>query len=72
MAKKVKLTNENSQKADEIIAFHGYSSIEELMGNLEKPRKVMLMVKAGKPVDSFIKNIWLKFISGLEEIVSTE
>lgn len=34
MAKKVKLTNESSQKADEIIAFHGYSSIEELIGNL--------------------------------------
>ncbi len=34
MAKKVKLTNENTQKADEIIAFHGYSSIEELIGNL--------------------------------------
>lgn len=34
MAKKVKLTNESSQKADEIIAFHGYSSLEELIGNL--------------------------------------
>ncbi len=34
MAKKVKLTNESSQKADEIIAFHGYSSLEELISNL--------------------------------------
>ncbi len=34
MAKKVKLSNESSQKADEIIAFHGYSSLEELIGNL--------------------------------------
>ncbi|MFQ5865822.1 MAG: decarboxylating NADP(+)-dependent phosphogluconate dehydrogenase [bacterium] len=34
---------------------HGHHSIEELVANLEKPRKVMLMVKAGKPVDEFIE-----------------
>ena len=34
MAKKVKLTNESSEKADEIIAFHGYSSLDELVENL--------------------------------------
>jgi len=34
MAKKVKLSNESSGKADEIIAFHGYSSIDELIENL--------------------------------------
>ncbi len=34
MAKKVKLSKEGSQKADEIIAFHGYSSLEELVENL--------------------------------------
>lgn len=33
----------------------GTSSIEELVSNLKKPRKVMLMVKAGKPVDDFIE-----------------
>ncbi len=32
----------------------GCYSLEELVANLEKPRKVMLMVKAGAPVDSFI------------------
>jgi len=32
----------------------GCHSIEELVENLAKPRKVMLMVKAGKPVDDFI------------------
>lgn len=32
----------------------GTKTIKELMDSLEKPRKVMLMVKAGKPVDSFI------------------
>lgn len=30
-------------------------SLEELVSNLERPRKVMLMVKAGKPVDDFIE-----------------
>ncbi|MEN8153584.1 MAG: hypothetical protein ABFR75_06140 [Acidobacteriota bacterium] len=34
MAKKAKLSNENYQKAEEIIAFHGYSSLEELIDNL--------------------------------------
>lgn len=34
MAKKVKLSNESSEKADEIIAFHGYSSLDELVENL--------------------------------------
>ncbi|MCK4765491.1 MAG: hypothetical protein KAW12_25035 [Candidatus Aminicenantes bacterium] len=34
MAKKVKLSSESSEKADEIIAFHGYSSLDELVENL--------------------------------------
>lgn len=34
MAKKVKLSGEAMVKADEIIAFHGYSSLEELIENL--------------------------------------
>ncbi len=33
----------------------GTSSIEELVANLKSPRKIMLMVKAGKPVDDFIE-----------------
>jgi 6-phosphogluconate dehydrogenase len=32
-------------------------SLEELISNLRRPRKVMLMVKAGKPVDDFIDMI---------------
>jgi 6-phosphogluconate dehydrogenase len=32
-------------------------SLEELISGLERPRKVMLMVKAGKPVDDFIEMI---------------
>src|SRR5665648_552054 len=39
-------------KGKKIIGTH---SIEELVKNLERPRKVMLMVKAGKPVDDFIE-----------------
>ena len=30
---------------------NGAYSMEELISQLEKPRKVMIMVKAGKPVD---------------------
>jgi len=39
-------------KGKKIIGCH---SIEELIPNLKSPRKVMLMVKAGKPVDDFIE-----------------
>jgi 6-phosphogluconate dehydrogenase len=35
----------------------GAHSIHELVGALKTPRKVMLMVKAGKPVDDFIEQI---------------
>ncbi len=35
----------------------GCHSLEELAANLERPRKVMLMVKAGKPVDEFIEMV---------------
>jgi 6-phosphogluconate dehydrogenase len=33
----------------------GCKSIEEMVANLKTPRKVMIMVKAGKPVDDFIE-----------------
>jgi len=35
----------------------GCHSVEELVENLKKPRKIMLMVKAGAPVDAFIEKI---------------
>ena len=37
--------------------FIGAHSIEELVASLERPRKVMLLVKAGKPVDDFIEMV---------------
>ncbi|MBU1485947.1 MAG: decarboxylating NADP(+)-dependent phosphogluconate dehydrogenase [Bacteroidetes bacterium] len=33
---------------------YGAMSLEDFVGSLKSPRKVMLMVKAGKPVDDFI------------------
>src|SRR5690554_2283219 len=35
----------------------GAKSIEELVASLAKPRKVMLMVNAGQPVDDFIEQL---------------
>jgi len=37
--------------------FIGCQSIEELCANLERPRKVMMLVKAGDPVDAFIEQV---------------
>ena len=56
--------NRTTSKVDEFIAGRGKGknllgahSIEELVGQLKSPRKVMLMVKAGKPVDEFIEQL---------------
>lgn len=35
----------------------GAFSVEEMVKSLERPRKVMLMVKAGAPVDAFIEQV---------------
>lgn len=43
---------EGRAKGKNILGCH---SIEELCANLKRPRRVMLMVKAGKPVDDFIE-----------------
>src|SRR5712675_1565945 len=56
--------NRTVSKVDEFLAkeakgtnVRGAHSIEEMVGSLKKPRRVMLMVKAGKPVDEFIEQI---------------
>jgi len=45
---------EGPAKDREILGTH---SIEELVNALEKPRRVMMMVKAGAPVDATIENL---------------
>ncbi len=45
---------ENEAKGTQVI---GTRSIEELVANLKRPRRVMMMVKAGKPVDLTIESL---------------
>jgi 6-phosphogluconate dehydrogenase len=56
--------NRTVSKVDELLAgrakgknFVGCHSLEELVGSLASPRKVMLMVKAGAAVDEFIEKL---------------
>jgi 6-phosphogluconate dehydrogenase len=56
--------NRTVAKVDEFLAKEakgtnvvGAHSIEEMVAKLKKPRRVMLMVKAGKPVDEFIEQV---------------
>ncbi|MHB1189914.1 MAG: decarboxylating NADP(+)-dependent phosphogluconate dehydrogenase [Armatimonadota bacterium] len=58
----VAVFNRTVSKVDDFIngrgagkKFIGCHSIEELVANLERPRKVMMLVKAGKAVDDFIE-----------------
>ena len=44
----------NEAKGTKVIGAH---SIPELIAHLKRPRRIMLMVKAGKPVDEFIENL---------------
>jgi 6-phosphogluconate dehydrogenase len=56
--------NRSTDKVDNFLAsrakgktIRGARSIAELVASLAKPRKIMLMVKAGKPVDDFIEQL---------------
>ncbi|MDZ7641577.1 MAG: decarboxylating NADP(+)-dependent phosphogluconate dehydrogenase [Desulfurivibrio sp.] len=60
----VAVFNRTTSKVDEFLsgpaggtAIIGAHSLEELVGSLKKPRRVMLMVKAGAVVDSFIEQL---------------
>ena len=44
----------NEAKGSKVVGAH---SLEELVSHLKKPRRIMLLVKAGKPVDEFIDNL---------------
>jgi len=44
----------NEAKGTNVIGAH---SLEEMVALLKKPRRVMLMVKAGKPVDELIEQL---------------
>ena len=56
--------NRTTTKVDEFLVneakgtkVQGAHSIEELVAKLKRPRRVMMLVKAGKPVDDFIAQL---------------
>ena len=56
--------NRTTEKVDQFLANEakgtkvlGAHSIEEMVSKLKKPRRVMMLVKAGKPVDEFIEQL---------------
>ena len=56
--------NRTTEKVDQFLAneakgtkVQGAHSIEEMVSKLNPPRRVMLLVKAGKPVDEFIEQL---------------
>ncbi|MER2137752.1 MAG: NAD(P)-binding domain-containing protein, partial [Arthrobacter sp.] len=60
----VALHNRSIEKTDALLAAHGdegdfirTESLQELVDSLEKPRRVLIMVKAGAPVDSVIEQL---------------
>ncbi len=60
----VAVFNRTVEKVDAFIAgrganknFIGCKNIEELCASLERPRKVMMLVKAGEPVDALIEQL---------------
>jgi 6-phosphogluconate dehydrogenase len=61
---KVAVFNRTTSRVDEFIQGNakgtpivGTHSVEELVSSLKRPRRVMLVVKAGKPVDLFIDTL---------------
>jgi len=61
---RVSVFNRSTEKVDHFMNgrakgkyFFGAHSLIELVESLERPRKVMLLVKAGLPVDSFIEQL---------------
>jgi 6-phosphogluconate dehydrogenase len=60
----VAVFNRTTSKVDDFVNGRGKDkniigahTVEELVANLKSPKKIMLMVKAGKPVDDFIEQL---------------
>ena len=60
----VALHNRTTAKTDELLAEHGdegdfvrTETLQELVDSLEKPRRILVMVKAGAPVDAVIEQL---------------
>lgn len=60
----VAVYNRTAEKVDQFVGGRGKGkniigtrTLQELVDSIERPRKIMLMVKAGKPVDDFINQI---------------
>lgn len=60
----VAVFNRHTEKVDAFVAgrgagkkFIGCHNLAELASNLERPRRVMMMIKAGKPVDDMIEQL---------------
>ena len=57
------LTNE--AKGTKVI---GAKSLEDMVSKLKKPRRVMLLVKAGSAVDAFIDKLVQSFVSDFSQM----
>lgn len=60
----VSIFNRTYAKTEDLLKNHGqnmvgFEKIEEFLASLEKPRRILLMVKSGQPVDDFIGEIML-------------
>lgn len=60
----VSVYNRTTQRVDDFVNgrakgknIRGTHSLQELVASLERPRKIMMMVKAGKPVDDLIESL---------------
>ena len=52
------LLNENN------LNIHGYKHLDSLVTSLELPRKIIIMVKSGQPIDNFIQEIYPMLTEG--------
>ena len=60
----VAVHNRSARKIDDFISCEakgkkitGYKNLEEFVKSLKRPRKILIMVKAGKPVDEFLNSL---------------